>query len=104
MAERQANALKSWIRFSREQERRSPERYISYYVDRVNCDDTFARMTQETYDEIESNCGRYDGTTPTGEYCGKMFVRGDRLVWYGISKANPLTHVAWNVRKVLITD
>ena len=73
------NELKKWIVASREQEKRHPKMYINYYLDRLITDDKAVLMTRETYDEILRNCHRYDGTLPTGVYCGKMFVRGDCL-------------------------
>lgn len=96
------NPLKKWIRKSREEERQAPQRYLSYYRDRVVCDEETAYMAQETFDEIRNNCGQYDGTTPTGEYCGKMFIRHGHLVWFGIDKTYPMFRIQWNFRKVII--
>lgn len=96
------NPLKLWIQNSREQEQHAPERYLSRYVGRMTCDTQHVWMTQELYEEIVRNCGRYDGTFPTGEYCGKMFVRRGMLMWFGISKHDPMTHVGINAREILI--
>lgn len=96
------NQLKAWIQESRKQERRAPERYLSHYEGRMTCDDKHVWMTQDVYEEIVRNCGRYDGTLPTGEYCGKMFMRGPHLMWFGISGKDPMTNVGINAREVLI--
>lgn len=97
------NPLKAWVVKSREQQRRAPERYLSYYPELI-FDETSVLMTRETFEKIERNCGRYDGTTPTGEYCGKMFIRGSRLVWFGICKEKPMTNIQWNWREIVITN
>lgn len=97
------NPLKNWIKQSREQQRRAPERYLESYPELV-MDDKTVLMTQATLDKIERNCGRYDGTFPTGEYCGKMFLRGPYLFWIGISKDKPMTHVSWNNRKIVVVE
>lgn len=98
----EGNSLKRWIQKSREEERRAPQRYLSYYRDRVVCDEENAYMAQETFDEIRDNCGQYNGTTPTGEYCGKMFIRHGHLVWFGIDKKYPMYRIQWNFRRVII--
>lgn len=95
------NALKQWVLSSRIEERRRPERYLKYYPE-LKCDENYVYMTQETLDKIERNCGRYDGTLPTGEYLGKMFLRGGSLFWIGISKERPMSHIAWNSRKIVV--
>ncbi len=100
----QGNPLKDWIAHSREEERRAPERYISYYADKVTCDDKYAHMMRNTFDEIKIHCGEYNGTMPTGQYCGKLFVREGFIVWYGIDKQNPMSHIAINFREVRIID
>lgn len=97
------NALREWIRTSREEQRRSPERYLASYPELV-MDDKEVMMTQETLDRIERDCGRYDGTLPTGEYLGKMFLRGECLCWIGISKENPQTHISWKSRKIVVVQ
>lgn len=97
------NDLKKWVQASREQEHRSPERYLNYYPELV-CDDTHVLMTKETLDKINRNCGRYDGTLPTGHYLGKMFLRGDSLVWIGIHKQMAMTHSVFNSREIKLVD
>lgn len=95
------NALKAWVIESRKQQRRAPERYLASYPELV-MDEKSVMMTQETLDRIKRDCGRYDGTWPTGEYLGKMFLRGRHLFWIGISKENPMTHIAWNSREIVV--
>lgn len=95
------NPLKIWIKKSREMERHHPEMYLRFYPELV-FDDKNVWMTEETLEKIRWNCGRYDGTIPTGVYCSKMFLRGPNLVWFGICKENPMTHVKWNFRTILI--
>lgn len=96
------NPLWKWVRESREMQRRHPEQYLISYP-QLKCDDEHVWMDQDTYDTIVRSCGRYDGTWPTGKYCGKMFVRGTRLVWFGIDKKNPMTDIKWHSRQILIT-
>lgn len=100
------NPLKRWIKLSREEERLAPERYLSYYLDRVTCDDDHAWMTQNTYEEMIRNCGQYDGTMPTGQFCGKIFMRRmlgvQHLVWFGIARKDPMNNVQFNTRQILI--
>jgi hypothetical protein len=98
------NPLKNWIATSREEERRAPQRYLSYYADRVTCDEKYAFMMRNTLDEMKRNCGEYNGTTPTGEYCGKIFVREGFIVWFGICKVDPMTRIQWNFREIRIID
>lgn len=99
-----ANPLKDWIKASREEQRRAPKRYLAGYtpdeLQLVGHDEV--HMTQETYYQIERECGRYDGTLPTGEYCGKMFLRGRWLCWYGIDRVRPMELIRLNYRKVVI--
>lgn len=97
-----SNPLQRWIRKSREQERRHPASYLTAYADDLKFDDSHVWMSQETYDAIERNCGRYNGTIPTGQFCGKMFLRGTRLAWFGIDRENPMDHVKINFREILI--
>lgn len=95
------NPLKVWVIASREQERRAPERYLRYYPELI-MDDTHVLMSKEVLGRIERNCGRYDGTLPTGEYLGKMFVRGNHLCWFGISKERPMTHADYKSREIVL--
>lgn len=97
------NALKKWVQESREQQRRAPERYLASYPELV-MDEESVMMTQETLERIERGCGRYDGCVPTGQYLGKMFLRGESLCWFGISKEKPMTHVAWKSRKIVVVS
>jgi hypothetical protein len=99
-----ANPLKDWIARSREEERRAPERYLSHYVDKVTCDEKYAHMMRNTLDEIKMNCGEYNGTMPTGAYCGKIFLRQGFLVWFGIDKTNPMVNTKLNFREIRIID
>lgn len=98
------NPLKSWIKTSREMAMHSPELYLAHYVNEVYCDDEHVWMTHETLDRIKRHCGEYDGTLPTGQYCGKMFIRHGELWWIGISKKNPMTNLAWKSRKIIVCD
>lgn len=97
------NALKRWVKESREQQRRAPERYLASYPELV-MDETTVMMTRETLERLERNCGRYEGTWPTGEYLGKMWLRGNHLWWFGICKAKPMTHISWNSRKIVVVS
>lgn len=83
--------------------RRHPEQYITSYP-QLKGDATHVWMDEETFDAIMRNCGRYDGTLPTGEYVGKMFIRGYRLFWYGIDKKRPMTERKLHSREILITS
>lgn len=96
------NPLKEWIVQSREMQRRFPGQYLASYAGELGFDERHVWMTQEIYETILRNCGRYDATVPTGQYCGKMFIRGQKLVWFGIDKENPMTRVKWNTREILI--
>lgn len=95
------NPLKAWIVKSREEQRHAREMYLADYPELV-CDDTHVMMSQATFDKIKRNCGTYDGTLPTGQFCGKMFLRHGELWWIGISKDKPMTHICWKSRKILI--
>lgn len=90
------------MHWSREQQRRHPERYLAHWAPKLFMDETHVLMTQEQLDIIKNECGRYDGTLPTGEYLGKMFLRGECLCWFSISKAKPMTHVAIQCRTIEI--
>jgi hypothetical protein len=98
------NALKKWVLESREMARRTPERYLAYWWKEIIVDEVSAYMTRETLEKIEKGCGRYDGTLPTGEYVGKVFLRGDSLWWIGISKVNPMARVQWNSRRIVLVS
>lgn len=97
------NEFKKWVRESREQQRRTPERYLAFYPELV-MDEKSVMMTQNVLDRIERGCGRYEGTLPTGNYLGKMFLRHGELWWIGISKEKPMTHCVWNSRKIVVVD
>lgn len=94
------NALKAWIQSSREQQRRTPERYLGTY-DFVMDEDTVL-MTEKEFQTIERECGHYDGTWPTGEYLGKMFIRHGKLCWFSIDKKDPQNNIAIESRKIVI--
>src|SRR6059058_5614108 len=98
------NQLKDWVLKSREQQRRHPERYLAYWASKTFIDETHAVMTLEQLEEISRECGRYDGTLPTGEYLGKMFLRRGNLCWFSISKEKPMTHSAIQIRTIQIVD
>lgn len=93
--------FQEWVRESRTQQARAPQRYLASYPDLV-IDDQSVLMSKEVFERIERNCGRYDGTLPTGEFLGKMFVRGNYLCWYGIAPGNPEAFMAINSRRILI--
>lgn len=97
------NPLWKWVRRSREEQRRHPERFLVSYP-QLKCDADHVWMDEETYEAILRNCGRYDGTLPTGEYVGKMFIRGVHLMWYGIDKRKPMTNRLLHSRQILITS
>jgi hypothetical protein len=96
--------FKKWISDSREQQRRHPERYVAFWASELTCDDTHVLMTRDQHETIRRECGAYEGTLPTGQYLGKMFLRGGCLCWFAISKDNPLTHVAIQARTIQIVD
>lgn len=98
------NPLKDWIVRSREEERLAPERYLPHYADRVTCDEKYAHMMRNTYDEMKRNCGEYNGTMPTGMFCGKIFLRQGFVVWFGIDKTNPMSNIKINFREIRIID
>lgn len=102
MAEDKVENFQLWIRKSREAAKKNPERYIGAYD--LEYDDTTVWMTQETYDAIVKNCGIYNGTVPTGQYCGKMFVRNGNIMWFGIDKDNALNNIRFNSRAILIKN
>lgn len=64
-------------------------------TDNILVDDTHALMSEE--DEAKLNV--YDGTFPTGVYIGKMFKRGEKLVWFS---AYSDKEVANNYRKIIV--
>lgn len=97
------NALKKWVKESREQQRRTPERYLAGHPD-LWMDDTHVLMTQEKLDQLVRECGRYDGSLPTGAYLGKMFIQGNHLCWFSIDKTQPMTHYAIRARTIEVVD
>lgn len=99
-----SNPLKEWVKESRRQQAYSPELYLSHYYGDLIMDETSVIMSRETFERIKRNCGEYDGTLPSGQYCGKAFIRHGELWWIGISKTKPMTHVQWKSRKILIHD
>lgn len=103
ITEKKMNPLKQWIVESRAEQRRNPDRYIANYPELI-FDDTSVMMNKETLEKIERHCGRYDGCMPTGDFCGKMFLRGSGLCWFGISKENPMQMTQINYREVVLVD
>lgn len=97
------NPLKAWVMESREEARRNPERYISHYTHLIY-DDTSVMMTQAQYDTLLHNVGKYDGCLPTGQYVGKVYLRGSYFCWMGISKHSPMTTVAHHSREIIIIE
>src|SRR3954447_9006601 len=71
MAENKVKDFQIWIRKSREAAKRNPERYLVNYD--FEMDEKNVWMTKEEYDLVLRNCGAYNGTIPTGRYCGKLF-------------------------------
>lgn len=98
--ETQVENFQLWVRKSREAARKNPERYLGSYD--FEMDETTVWMTQETYDALVRNCGIYNGTIPTGQYLGKIFIRRGQLMWFGIAKENALNKIAFNSRMILI--
>lgn len=101
---RTLNPLKAWIVESREMQQRDPKRYLAYYPELDFVGRDAVKMTRETFEAIEQNCDRYDGVLPTGQYCGKMFLRGRFLCWYGISRSNPMQLIQINFREIILID
>lgn len=97
------NGLKNWVKRSREQAQRHPERYISSWL-HLPRDTERVFMTSRQLEEIKRDCGRYDGTLPTGVYLGKMFLRGECLCWYSISKIDPMNNCDIQSRIIQIVD
>lgn len=97
------NALSDWVRRSREEQRRAPERYLANYPELV-MDSKRVIMSKETFDKIRHHCGRYDGTYPTGAYLGKMFLRGECLCWFTFSKSKPMTNTGVEFRTIEIVE
>lgn len=93
--------LQSWIRKSREEQALAPDRYLISYP-QLRCDKEHVYLTVDTLVAIEANCGRYDHTFPTGEYLGKMFLRGQSLMWYGLHPTKARTHKVVNARKIAL--
>lgn len=93
--------LRDWVERSREQERRTPERYLSSYPQLV-VDDETVLMSQGDLDRIERACGHYEGTLPTGVYLGKMWLRFDHLCWWGIDKRDPHKNAVAKSRRIEI--
>src|SRR4051794_15585752 len=98
------NTLKKWVLESREMARRTPERYLAYWWKEIIVDAASVYMTPETLEKIEKSCGRYDGTLPTGEYVGKVFLRGGSFCWIGISRENAMACVQWNTRRIVLVS
>lgn len=105
MAEKaEVETFQRWVRASRDEAHHNPQGYLISYEGLLVMDESSVKMTRETFDRILRYCGRYDGTFPTGQYLGKMFIRGESLWWIGINPEKPFTHIAWRHRKVVIVD
>lgn len=98
------NKLQKWIHASRQEEAAEPKRYLRHYVNDVLCDDQRVYMTQATLSEMLHHCGNYDWGVPTGTYCGKIFLQGNYLKWFGISKDDPMHKYTIRVREIVICD
>jgi hypothetical protein len=98
------NELQKWIRASRREEAAAPKRYLRHYVDDVLCDDHRVYMTQPTLSKMLHHCGNYDWGVPTGVYCGKIFLQGNYLKWFGISKDDPMHKYTIHTREIVICD
>lgn len=98
------NPLKTWIVESREQQRLAPERYLAHYPEIEFVGACHVRMTRELRDIIRHRCGQYDMSFPTGHYCGKMFLRGNYLCWFGISRQQPMESTQLNYREIILVD
>lgn len=97
------NGFKNWVVRSREQQKKSPERYLGSYPELV-MDEMYVLMTPGLRKEIKSACGQYDGTIPSGVYLGKMFLRGDCLCWFGICKERPMTDSTIQFRVIQMVE
>jgi len=100
MTDEKSKNFQTWIRKSREAAKQNPERYLVNYD--FEMDDKNVWMTKEEYDLLLRNVGAYNGTIPTGQYCGKLFVRHRKLMWFGIAKEDALNKIALNERMILI--
>jgi len=100
MSEEKVENFQIWIRKSREAARQNPERYLVNYD--FEMDEKNVWMTKEEYDLLLRNVGAYNGTIPTGQYCGKLFVRHRQLWWFGIAKGDALNKIQLNSRMILI--
>lgn len=90
-----------WVRKSREAAKQNPERYLGNYDFEMDEDNVW--MTQETYDVLVRHCGIHRATEiPSGQYLGKLFVRNQRLMWFGIARGNTDNTAAFNSRLILI--
>lgn len=100
MSDDKVRDFQIWIRKSREAAKKNPECYLVNYD--FEMDEKNVWMTKEEYDLLLRNVGSYNGTIPTGQYCGKLFVRHKKLMWYGIAKSNLVKKVQLNARIILI--
>lgn len=100
MTDEKVKNFQLWVRKSREAARHNPERYLGSYD--FEMDEHNVWMTQETYDALVHNVGIYNGTIPTGQYLGKMFIRGTRLMWFGLDKEDAIGKIKLNSRMILI--
>lgn len=96
----QPNRQQRWLTKSQEEERRTPERFLSSYD--LKFDSEHVWMTEATYEAIARNCGRYDGTWPVAEFKDKMFLKGGNLMWFDLDTENPENIGKVNSRIILI--
>lgn len=74
------DSLEAWVKRSHREERRHPERFLPTYD--VVFDDSNVWMTQATLDAIVYNCGWFNGRLPQSEYCKKILLRDNKLMWF----------------------
>lgn len=97
------NPLKDWVTKSRKEAQYAPQLYLRFYPELV-IGPRAVLMTKECYERIKHNCGVYNGSIPTGQYLGKMFLRNGALCWFGIDKEHPMTHVMIQCRAIIFKD
>lgn len=99
--ENEIENFKLWMRKSKEAEKQNPERYLNNYD--LEMDDTNVWMTQKTYDLLVRHCGIHRATEiPPGQHLGKLFVRNQRLMWFGIAEGDTAETAVFNSRLILI--
>lgn len=84
------NELKKWVLRSREEQRRHPARYLANHPE-LWTTASHVVLTKAQVETLERECGRYDATIPTGQFLGKLFLRGNCVCWFGIAPEAPMT-------------